>query len=159
MSWPAQNAGPAPVRIRISVSSSIARSSSTSSMSMCSCGDIALRLSGRLKITQVIPLSFSTLMVSYFLAAIALTPRVLDPVSDGGIVVTMGRECPGGFLLRHLSRQGDSPFGGKQQQHLAIGRQRQVGSGGHLQVDAVAHHVDAARRAQKSDPADAAGEA
>src|SRR5216683_1684550 len=38
MSWPAENAWPAPVRTRISVSGSTARSSSAWSISMCSCG-------------------------------------------------------------------------------------------------------------------------
>src|ERR1700759_30330 len=84
MSWPAEKALPAPVITRTSVFGSIARASSASSISMCNCGLIALRWSGRLKITYVIPPSRSILIVSYFLSAIIFSLAVgfKDVASD-----------------------------------------------------------------------------
>src|ERR1700730_13925000 len=70
MSCPALNALlPAPVRTSTSVAGSTASSSSVSSISRWTCGLMALRLSGRLIISQVMPPSFSTWIASYFLAA------------------------------------------------------------------------------------------
>src|SRR5579862_285101 len=70
MSCPALNALlPAPVRTSTSVAGSTASSSSASSISRWTCGLMALRLSGRLIISQVMPPSFSTWIASYFLAA------------------------------------------------------------------------------------------
>src|SRR5215471_2268652 len=154
MSCPAQKASPAPVITRTCVSSSIARSSSTSSISRCSCGLMALRLSGRLKITQVMPSSFSTLMVSYFLVVILLSPRStwLKSCSEqliGGNSIALSRP-PG---------QDDRPLGLEQKPDLAIGRDREIGGRGDLQADAVADDVDTAGRPQKRHPADPAGEA
>src|SRR5882672_707996 len=70
MSWPAQNASPAPVSTSTSVSESPANSSSASSMSRWSCGLMALRLSGRFMISQVMPSCFSIRTVSYFFVVI-----------------------------------------------------------------------------------------
>src|ERR1700730_7887249 len=69
MSCPALNALPAPVSTSTSVAGSTASSSSVSSISRWTCGLMALRLSGRLIISQVMPPSFSTWIASYFLAA------------------------------------------------------------------------------------------
>src|ERR1700751_992783 len=69
MSCPALNALPAPVNTSTSVAGSTASSSSVSSISRWTCGLMALRLSGRLIISQVMPPSFSTWIASYFLAA------------------------------------------------------------------------------------------
>src|SRR5580704_17861440 len=69
MSCPALNALPAPVRTRTSVAGSTASSSRVSSISRWTCGLMALRLSGRSIISQVMPPSFSTWIASYFLAA------------------------------------------------------------------------------------------
>src|ERR1700722_7944701 len=69
MSCPALNALPAPVRTSTSVAGSTASSSRVSSISRWTCGLMALRLSGRLIISQVMPPSFSTWIASYFLAA------------------------------------------------------------------------------------------
>src|ERR1700722_18038652 len=69
MSCPALNALPAPVRTSTSVAGSTASSSSVSSISRWTCGLMALRLSGRLIISQVMPPSFSTWIALYFLAA------------------------------------------------------------------------------------------
>src|ERR1700733_1024376 len=75
MSWPAENAWlPAPVRTRTSVFGSTASSSSASSISRWTCGLMALRLSGRLIISQVMPLSFSAEIASYFLPDMVLLP-------------------------------------------------------------------------------------
>src|SRR5882672_10536724 len=163
MSWPAENDSPAPVTTRISVSSSMARSSSASSMSRWSCGLMALRLSGRLKVTQVMPSPFSTLMVSYFLAAIFFSLHVVNvvrswTVADGGMPGAPWRDAVV-LALRELPRQGDRALRGKHEQHLAVGRQRHVGGRGDLQVHAIAEHIDAARGAEKGDAADAAREA
>src|SRR5580693_8506420 len=109
---------------------------------------MALRLSGRLKITQVMPSSFSTLMVSYFLVAI---PRLL---------ARFDRKPSSTAITLSLSpRQGDRALGGEGEPYLAVGRQRQVGGGGDLQGDAVAHDIDPAGRSQEGHPADPPSEA
>src|SRR3954454_8387099 len=146
MSCPAQNASPAPVRMRTSVSVSVESSSSASSMSRCSCGLMALRLSGRLRMTQVIPPSLSILIVSYFLSAISFSPRWFN-----GTDYRAGCRCACRLssFLRHPPWQGDGPLRREEQQHLAVGGERHVGRGGDVQVDSVAHDIDPAGVAQK----------
>src|SRR5258705_9423138 len=73
MSCPAQKASPAPVSTRIWVSGSTASSAKASSMSRWSCGLMALRLSGRFKISQVMPSCFSIRTVSYFFVVIVVS--------------------------------------------------------------------------------------
>src|SRR5215472_2359602 len=145
MSCPAQKASPAPVITRTCVSSSIARSSSTSSISRCSCGLMALRLSGRLKITQVMPFSFSTLMVSYFLVVIGCLLVWFDqaPAPTQTLPRIRGRAGRGGKGQRCIASssppgQDDRPLWVEEKADLAIGGQRKIGRRGDLQVDAVA---------------------
>src|SRR4029450_8860356 len=62
-SCPAHQADPAPVITNTLVSLSTSSSVSASSLSQCICGFMAFRFSGRFKIHQVIPSSFSTFTV------------------------------------------------------------------------------------------------
>src|SRR5262249_17109907 len=73
MSCPAQKASPAPVSTRTWVCGSTASSANASSMSRCSCGLMALRLSGRFMISQVMPCCFSIRTVSYFFVIIVFS--------------------------------------------------------------------------------------
>src|SRR3954469_22333147 len=115
MSCPAQNASPAPVSTSTCVSGSPDSSSSASSISRWSCGLMALRLSGRFMISQVMPSLFSIRTVSYFLdIPFSLLALLFD------LVVS---------FLRHLPRQSDRALRREQEIDLAVGRQRQIGGG------------------------------
>ena len=67
---PAHQLLPAPVMTITWVSGSPSASVTASYMSKWSCGLMAFRFSGRLKMTQVMPSSFSTNTVLYSLVAI-----------------------------------------------------------------------------------------
>ena len=103
---------------------------------------------------------FSTRIVSYFLAAICLSPTdcLNQAVARRRMTWRCGREIvrpfydtlPGKATVRSgANSSSTSPSAGS----------GSVGGRGDLQVDAVAHHVDPAGGAQEGDPADAAGQA
>ena len=73
-SWPAHQLLPAPVMIMTWVSGSPSHSVTASYMSKWSCGLMAFRFSGRFRMTQVMPSSFSTRTVLYSFVAIKRIP-------------------------------------------------------------------------------------
>src|SRR5262245_53049894 len=119
MSCPAQNASPAPVSTSTSVAESLASSSSASSISMWSCGLMALRLSGRFMISQVMPSCFSIRTVSYFFVVTVFLLRLLE---RGATPHSGARQGARGEAARqHVKDRGDhrhqhgpdQPQGGK----------------------------------------------
>src|SRR6266699_929994 len=88
MSWPAEKESPAPVTTTIFVSSSASNSSSASHISRCSSGLIALRYSGRLRMTKVTPASRSSLMLLN-LSSATLISRLTFLVHVSGLIPSL----------------------------------------------------------------------
>src|SRR5262245_5577216 len=117
MSWPAQNASLAPVSTRTWVCGSTASSASASSISRWSCGLMALRLSGRLMISHVIPSCFSMRTVSYFFVVIV--------VSSTRVQAKLGARS---VAQEALDRLGDSSGLFDMRQVAGLGNDRERGA-------------------------------